>query len=165
MGVGKSFLGRLLAESLSFPFVDLDADIVARSGSSIPAFFHMHGEYAFRQLEAACLRATTTQPHVVVATGGGTPCFADNMPWMNENGITVFLDATTNTLVERLLPALHERPLLNGLSEQELPSFIESKLAERLPFYRQTHFKLSVDEDGLAAVSQLTQYLRSFLGT
>ncbi len=164
MGVGKSYLGRRLAEALSFPFIDLDEDIAEKAGCSIPEFFRTNGEAAFRQWEASCLRTTATRLDAVVATGGGAPCFQRNMDWMNENGLTVFLHATTQVLAERLLPELHRRPLLKGLSEQSLPFFIEQKLADRMPFYQQAHFQLSVAADGIPAISQLVAYLRCFLG-
>lgn len=137
MGAGKSYLGRRLAEALDMDFIDLDELIVERAEKSIPEIFQEDGEAAFRALELGCLRSLGGQEDLLVACGGGTPCFFDNMEWMVHDGQTIFLDVPVATLLERLRPEIAQRPLLAGKSEKELHSFLEEKLAERRPFYEQ----------------------------
>jgi shikimate kinase len=139
MGSGKSHTGRELAELLQRPFVDLDQAIEADAGLDIPAIFASKGEAYFRELERDCLRTMTGPPHRVVACGGGTPCYFDNMAWMNEQGLTIYLRASAELLAERLLKGRAKRPLLQGLSPEQLPAFITEKLAARTPYYMQAN--------------------------
>ncbi|HKK78477.1 MAG TPA: shikimate kinase [Phaeodactylibacter sp.] len=135
MGSGKSHTGRRLANLLQRPFTDLDQVIVKRAGVDIPTIFAEQGERYFRQLERDCLHTLTAPPKRVVACGGGTPCFFDNMAWMNQQGLTVYLRADAELLAQRLLKGRATRPLLKGLSPEQLPAFITEKLAARTPYY------------------------------
>ena len=135
MGSGKSFWGRRLAESLQLPFYDLDTLIVARTGKSIPELFAAEGETGFRKIERMQLLEVLEQPASVVATGGGTPCFFDNMGRMNSLGRTIYLQMPIDVLVQRLSKEMQTRPLLANLNREELPGFIEDLLKKRAPFY------------------------------
>lgn len=137
MGCGKSHLGQRLAAQLGRSFFDLDQVVEDGEGKSIPTIFAELGEPGFRALEQKYLHTIENQAPAVVATGGGTPCFFDNMVWMNAHGTTVYLETPVETLYERLRRDRAGRPLLAGLSDAELRIFIETKLKEREPWYRQ----------------------------
>ena len=135
MGSGKSYTGRRLSEALDIPFIDLDHWIEDQEGQSIQAIFEKSGEAAFREIEREALHQMIAYEQAIIACGGGTPCFFDNMEWMNRHGITVYLQTPVEELCRRLLPEMTHRPLLKGLDEYSLPQFIEEKLAQREPYY------------------------------
>lgn len=151
MGSGKSYLGERLAVRLGCPFVDLDRLIEAGEGKIIAEIFAELGEAAFRDLERHYLHTLENQAPAVVATGGGTPCFFDNMDWMNAHGTTVFLETPVETLFERLRHERAARPLLAGLSEAELCLFIEKKLGEREVWYRRARVRAAGEQHLWAA--------------
>jgi shikimate kinase len=136
MGSGKTTSGKRLAVALNYPFFDLDHQITAATGMSIPSYFAVYGEDAFRQLEKETLQAYTYPDHCVISTGGGTPCYFDNMDWMNNNGLTVFIDMPPVALAKRLEQGKHKRPLLKDLDSDQMIEFIREKLEGRLLFYR-----------------------------
>lgn len=145
MGTGKSFVGNLLAKRLYCPFHDLDRDIEHLAHSNINAIFASHGEPWFRLLERRALHNATFRTPGVIATGGGTPCFFDNMAWMNRTGTTVFLDTSTDLLVRRLWPGRAKRPLIKDMSADALAAFIDARLAARRPFYEQAALHYAID--------------------
>ena len=148
MGCGKSHLGKILAQNLGFLFVDLDSIIENTEGGTVPEIFEKYGETHFRKIESDRLRGLQKWDEVVIATGGGAACFNDNMAWMNENGITVYLKTNPYLLLERLTPEVEKRPLLRGKSSRELLDFINSKVAERDKFYTQASIIVEQTEDG-----------------
>jgi shikimate kinase len=135
MGCGKTTMGRKLSAALGYPFIDLDHVLEAQVGLPISKFFAAHGEEAFRKLESAILKETAYPDNAVVSTGGGLPCFFDNMDWMNAHGQSVYMKLTPKALASRLEHAKTPRPVLQGKKGDDLAAFIESKLAEREPFY------------------------------
>jgi len=137
MGCGKSTLGRKLAARLGYTLIDLDHQLEERAGSSVADYFSAHGEEAFRKFESDTLKSFDYPKNCVVATGGGTPCYFDNMDWMNKNGLTVYIEMTAAALAKRLENGMEKRPLLKGLTEEALIAFITEKLAERNTFYQQ----------------------------
>ncbi|MBL7781677.1 MAG: shikimate kinase [Saprospiraceae bacterium] len=141
MGSGKSYWGQRLAEVLHVPFVDLDADIVASTGKSIAEIFAEQGESGFRALERQHLQVLISASPTVVATGGGTPCFFDNMDQMNAHACTIFLDVPVEVLAKRLSSEMQKRPMLAGLEPEQLPEFIEQMLEKRLPYYKLAQHK------------------------
>ncbi len=137
MGAGKTHWGKIWAEELGVPFLDLDEHIVAQQQQSIVNIFEQKGEDAFRQLEAAALRSTLSMDNCVVACGGGTPCFKNNIEWMNQHGQTIFISVQPKILYERLRQANSSRPLIQQMNNQSLQAYIEQSLEERMPFYSQ----------------------------
>lgn len=142
MGVGKTTIGKKLANQLHLPFIDTDKLITQQTGKSIPKLFEQQGEDAFRLLESQALRSIGSEPSVI-ATGGGLPCYYDNMSYMNVHGVTVYLRADKWFIHSRLTQAKAPRPLIKSLNSEELLAFIEEKLAFRQAFYSQS--KVQVD--------------------
>lgn len=135
MGSGKTTLGRALAKALGLTFIDLDNYIELRHCKSINRIFAERGEEGFRKIERNLLHEVCEFEDVVISSGGGTPCFFDNMEYMNAAGETVFLDVDIKVLFRRLKVAKQQRPLLDGKTDEELMLFIQEALQARLPFY------------------------------
>lgn len=135
MGSGKSTLGKALAQRCEVEFIDLDDYIEARAGKKIREIFADDGEAAFRDLERRMLVEVSEKDNVLVACGGGTPCFGDNMALMNSRGTTILLQTSHERLLERLKRGRHKRPLIASLSDDELDLFIREQLAKRMPYY------------------------------
>lgn len=146
MGCGKSTLGRKLSEQLNIPFIDLDKYIEQKYFKSIPQIFAEEGETEFRKKEQKALREVADFERIIVATGGGAPCFFDNMELMNQAGLCVFLDVPTAELADRLSQSKTERPLIKGKSKEELLAFIENAMAVRRPFYEKARCILRGDQ-------------------
>lgn len=146
MGCGKSYWGRLLAEKLGRPFLDLDDWITGIAGLSIPEIFEKKGEFAFRAMEREALKSLAEIPPSVIATGGGTPCFFDNMEQMNAWGTTIYLKTPPTLLADRLRHEKGIRPLLSGVKEEDLQHFIQRKVEEREPFYLRAKVVLEQEE-------------------
>lgn len=143
-GSGKTTLGKQLAQQTKLPFVDLDAAIERDQQTTISAMFQSRGEDHFRQVEARVLRTVAQQPmRAVVATGGGAPCFGDNMEVMRATGTTVFLDVPALEIAKRIDQGkTPSRPLLASIDQYSLKDHIEFLRSQRLPFYRQAHHTL-----------------------
>lgn len=135
MGSGKTTVGRQLAQQLGYDFIDLDEWIEAEEGKTISQIFAERGEAGFRLLEKVALRTIGTRGHIVISTGGGAPCFHQNMEWMNSQGVTVFLNSSEDTLFYRLKTQQDQRPLIAGMETDELKSFIKTRRMERMPYY------------------------------
>ncbi len=144
-GTGKSRVGRALAGHLKVPFFDLDHEIVKNTGKDIPVIFREHGENWFREKERDVLHAVVrSNMEFVLATGGGAPCFFDNMDFMNINGITVFLHIPLKDLYNRLLSGgTRERPLLKDKSPEALLRELQQRYDERIPFYRRAKLEVN----------------------
>lgn len=142
MGSGKSTMGRQLASTLGLTLIDLDHYLENKYFKTIPKIFEEEGEESFRRKEQAVLHEVSTFENVIVATGGGAPCFFDNMDVMNRTGFCIFLDVDTNELVERLTHAKIERPIIKGKSSEELAGFIDGMMGKRRPFYEKAKYIL-----------------------
>lgn len=138
MGCGKSTIGRKVAARLGMNFIDLDKYIEERNFRSLPDIFAKEGEKGFREKERLALQEVSQFEDIVVGTGGGAPCFFDNMQRMNDAGITIYLSPDVDTLTFRLLKSKTERPLIAGKSKEELEEFIRKALEVRAPFYEQS---------------------------
>lgn len=139
MGVGKSHWGRILAAQLGYAFIDLDEEISREAADrSITQIFEQEGEEYFRRLESACLgKFISTEPRLVMACGGGTPCFLNNLERMKKAGKVIWLQASVGELLPRLLAERGKRPLIRELSEEELTQYITKKIGDRQLFYRE----------------------------
>ena len=142
MGAGKTFLGKLWAEDNSLSFFDLDLLIEDEERMSVEKIFSTYGEDYFREKEAAVLRNTDRFDDCIIACGGGTPCFFDNIQWMNKTGVTVFLNESPENIFHHIINEKKMRPLLKSQTAESLPVFIEEKLNERIPFYSQSKISL-----------------------
>ena len=145
MCVGKTTVGRALAKELGCQFYDLDWYIEERFRKKVPVIFSEQGEEKFRDLERRMLHEVAEFENVVVSCGGGTPCFFDNMEYMNQTATTVYMNASVDTILEHLRISKGVRPLLTGKSEEELRTFVTEQLATREPFYAQAHYTVNVD--------------------
>ncbi len=139
MGCGKSSFGKRLAKKLDYQFIDLDKEIEGRTGQSIDDLFRIGGELVFRKYEQEALSETIKHTKAVIATGGGTPCFGDNMLFMNAEGVTVYLRMSLLSITHRLENARYRRPLVKNLKGKELADYVRHKLAEREEHYLQSH--------------------------
>ncbi len=135
MGSGKSFVGKELAERMNYNFIDLDAYIVENEQLTISEIFQKQGESVFRNKENTYLKSLFSLENTIVATGGGTPCFFDNMDLMCKNGITIYLYTKNEILFSRLKNEREKRPLIADTSDKELMNTIETKIAERSTIY------------------------------
>ncbi|HEV7347212.1 shikimate kinase [Telluribacter sp.] len=143
---GKSTLGKKLAKALWYRFVDMDKLIVKEEQMSIPEIFAGKGEAYFREVESRVLKTTRPNRGLVVATGGGAPCFFDNMQFIRDNGISVFLDVPPVLLACRIEShGQDDRPLLSGVSSLEKE--LTTKYEARLPFYSQADLTISGETD------------------
>ena len=141
MGVGKTTVGKRLARRLGFDYCDLDEYIVKSESQSINEIFAERGEPAFRDLEREAL-IKITDPKIVISTGGGTPCYFDNLDKMLNSGIVVWLTMEPKMLINRLLAGKSKRPLLANVPEDEVLDFIENQLEEREAFYQKAHIRV-----------------------
>jgi shikimate kinase len=135
MGSGKTTAGRKLASLLGWAFIDLDRKIEEYAKMTIPEIFSQHGEAWFRQTESDLLKSLGSESGAVISTGGGAPCHGDNMSYMLETGLTVYLKLAPAQLLSRLSNAREERPLLKGMKGEELLGFITEKLTLRESWY------------------------------
>jgi shikimate kinase len=154
MGSGKSTVGKRLANRLKLDFIDLDKFIEKEEGKSIPQIFESQGEKSFRQLEKEYLLKLSEKKDVVISTGGGTPCFFDNIEFMNRIGTTIYLKMNVKALCNRLQNAKSERPLIKNFNSEELAQFVEKSLNERTVYYEKAKLIVNgenIDLDKLTA--------------
>ena len=137
MGSGKTTLGRALAAETGLTFIDLDNYIELRHCKSINQIFAERGEEGFRKIEQNMLHEVAEFEDVVISAGGGTPCFFDNMEYMNQQGVTVYLKATPETLRTHLRMGKQKRPLIAQKNDEELDAFIRESLDKRESYYNQ----------------------------
>ena len=135
MGCGKTTIGKKLAKKLSYNFIDLDKEIENHEQILIEQIFETKGEAYFRKIEHEKLLEVVQRKNLVVACGGGTPCFFDNMKIINNNGISIYIQMNSEALFSRLKQAKTKRPLIKNLNEEELQQYIKHKLMERESFY------------------------------
>lgn len=146
MGSGKSYWAERLKKKFKVPAYDLDSLVEMMEERSIAEIFNEDSEEYFRKEEAKMLRLFREKKQFILSCGGGTPCFHDNMEWMNKNGITIWIDEPVDVLVERLKQTRDHRPLMKDLPEKELTPFLEGMLEKRSPFYSKASYRLGSDE-------------------
>lgn len=169
MGSGKTTVGKKLAAYLSLSFIDLDHFIEGKYMKTIPQLFEEFGEEKFRKIESVALQEVTAFEDVVVSTGGGTPCFYDNMEVMNNSGVTVYIEADAEELTNRLMASKGVRPLIKGKSREELLPFVAEHLAERDHFYNEAKIIYHTDrmitkEQVYLTVEGIAEELRNIYG-
>ena len=144
MGSGKTTLGKALSKATGMMFYDLDWYIESRMHKSVSQIFSEQGEDAFRKIEYNMLHEVAEFENVIISCGGGTPCFFDNIEYLNQQGDVVYLKANPETLCNHLAMAKTERPLLKDKSREELVDYITEHLEERAPFYEKANHVLDV---------------------
>lgn len=137
---GKSTIGKRLAKRLNYTFIDTDKEIERHYKLSVSDVFRKYGEEVFRLLERKILLSLEKEDNIVVSTGGGLVCFNDNMKWVKENGLSIYLKLSPQAIVARHKVAKRARPLLQNKTEEELLEYIEKILEEREKFYNQADF-------------------------
>ncbi|GAB2825874.1 shikimate kinase [Ferruginibacter profundus] len=155
MGNGKTHWGKLWAAESGHEFFDLDHVIEKEEQKTIAAIFEQNGEAYFREKETETLKTFANKTNCIIACGGGTPCFNNNMQWMNEHGTTVYLAATPADIFKRVIGEQTKRPLIKNLSAGDLMRFIEKKLQERAPVYNTAKIILPVTEINAATINSL----------
>jgi len=157
MSSGKSKIGRQLAKKLNRSFLDLDQEIERKEGRSIAEIFEQEGEEAFRLLESAALNEIAEDASLVLALGGGTPCFNDNLVIIKEKGTSVYLKVDPGILIGRLKQDIGKRPLIKDLNQEQLSEFVNTKLQEREDFYEKADHVL---EDNNPTPAKLIELLK-----
>ena len=164
MGAGKTTIGRALAKELGLDFYDLDWYIENRRRKKIPQIFEELGEEGFRKIEHNMLHEVAEFEDVIISFGGGTPCFFDNIDYMNQQAQVVYLHCTPEVLHGHLLMGRVERPLIKGKSPEELISFIKEQLATREQYYTKARYTLDVTlMDNFEKIKITVEKLRELL--
>lgn len=160
MGCGKSTIGKALAAELNYDFVDMDEYIVALHGKSVKTIFEQHGEVHFRNLEKEALQILSQKSQVVIATGGGTPCYNHNMDMIHKTGLSIYLKCSIATLHHRLSQAI-DRPLVAGKSSEALNRYIKDTLLERKNYYQQADIRVMANISLGLLVAKLLNKIKS----
>ena len=155
MGSGKTYWGKMLAAANNFSFIDLDEAIEKKTGRTVAEIFENIGEEYFRMIETKKLRSLVKKRNTIIACGGGTPCFYENMQWMNDHGKTIYLSSTPEDILKRVLSEMEKRPLIKNLNQAELYFFIQQKLREREPFYNQSKFIVQSNEASIHSFASI----------
>lgn len=163
MAAGKTTFGKALARSTGLHHIDLDFYIEQRFHSTIKDLFATKGEAEFRRIEANLLREVGEFSDVVISCGGGTPCFGDNMEYMNSRGMTVCLKASDEVIADRIIRAGDRRPLMAGKSRDEILATIRSHKSIRDPFYSRA--QISISGDRLESKSQIADTVTAFIAS
>ena len=146
MGVGKTTYGQALADRLNIEFYDLDWYISSRRRKTIAAIFDEAGAEGFRTIERNVLHEVAEFENVMVSCGGGTPCYFDNIDYLNQQGITIYLKASVDFITKNLILSKNDRPLLKGKTGAELDKFVRTQLAEREEFYNKAQYIIDVSD-------------------
>ena len=164
MGSGKTTVGKALSKETGMMFYDLDWYIESRMRKTVSQIFAEKGEEGFRKIEYNMLHEVAEFEDVIISCGGGTPCFFDNMDYLNQQGDVIYLKATPETLYKHLLMAKVERPLLKDKTSEELIAYITEHLKEREPFYEKAHHTLDVNVlDNYDKIATSVERIKSLL--
>jgi shikimate kinase len=160
MGCGKTTIGRRLCEPIGFDFIDTDRYIEEKHKATISDIFASLGEQEFRQMEHQILKEIVAQDYIVVSTGGGMPCYMNNMDIMLANGKVVYLKTDPQTLAGRLTASKTERPLIRNKTSGELLQYIHDKLKEREQIYRRAHFTVQTENFSMNRLLQSLELMK-----
>ncbi|MDE6787077.1 MAG: shikimate kinase [Muribaculaceae bacterium] len=161
MASGKTTFGRALARKSGLQHIDLDFYIEQRFHTTIRDIFATKGETEFRRIENAMLREVGEMSDVIISCGGGTPCFGDNMEYMNSRGTTVCLQASDDVIANRIIQAGNKRPLMAGKPKEEILSTLRQHMKVRKPYYDQASIIISGDR--LENKSQIAETVDDFI--
>ncbi len=161
MASGKTTFGRALARHTGMQHIDLDFYIEQRFHATVREIFAQKGEAEFRRIEGAMLREVGEMDDVVISCGGGTPCFGDNIDYMNARGITVCLQASDDVIADRIIQAGNKRPLMAGKTREEILKTLREHMEVRRPYYDQA--KLIISGDRLENKQQIAETVASFV--
>lgn len=152
MGSGKSTIGKIVAKKLNLSFYDLDQVFECRYKIEIKEFFNKYGEAAFRKIEHEILKEFAIKTNCIISTGGGTPCFYNNAEFMNQQGKSIFISLSAETLFSRLKNSSKKRPLLTFSNKTETIQGITYLLSEREKHYKKATFSITVDNQSIETV-------------
>lgn len=155
MGAGKTTAAKRIANRLGWEVADTDAMFEEKYRISIHDFFQKYDEQLFRRLESEVLKSTENLENTVISTGGGLACFFDNMEWMNQHGLTVFMRISPEAAAERILNSKRKRPLTENKTKEELTEYIRQHYASRLPFYVQAQITVKSEDFDLDGFMEL----------
>jgi shikimate kinase len=165
MGSGKSTIGRELANRLGLTWIDLDDEFETRYKISIPDFFNKYSENAFREIEHKILNDISLTSDVVVSTGGGSPCYHDNMKLMNQTGITVYLEASPELLISRIELSARKRPLFQKMQGEDFLQKITQHIESREMFYKQSKIIFAAEKPDIETLkNNIQQFYRNING-
>lgn len=157
MGAGKTTAAKRLANRLGWEVADTDDLFEEKYRISVDDFFQKYDEPLYRKLESEILKSTESRDHIVISTGGGTACYFDNMDWMNQHGLTIFMRISPAAAVDRVLHSRHKRPLARGKTEAELMEFVSQHYAARLPFYERAQITVKSEDFDLEGLMELIE--------
>ena len=165
MGSGKSIIGQLLAEKLNYEYQDLDTAIEVIEKNNVSGIFAEMGELYFRLIEKQTLSEILNPDNqsIVLSTGGGTPCYYNNLDVIKANAFNIFLDVNAAILKDRLAPEKEKRPMITNITDVNLLDFIDKKIEERRPFYEKCDFiyKITENKNPEQIVNELLSILQS----
>lgn len=161
MASGKTTFGKALARHINLRHIDLDFYIEQRFHTTVKQLFATRGEAEFRRIEGNLLREVGEFSDVIISCGGGTPCFSDNMEYMNSRGTTICLQATDDVIADRIIEAGDKRPLMAGKSREEILSTIRTHSEQRSPYYNQA--QIFISGNSLESKSQIADTVEAFV--
>ncbi len=161
MGSGKSTVGKSLSDILNYDFIDLDRLIETEYNQTIPQIFATKGEKEFRSMEHNTLKKLINKNNLIIACGGGTPCFYNNLELMNNNGNTIYLKISLDTLVKRLKTEKDSRPLIANKTDEELRKFVNRQMIKREDVYHQAQYIVKGKE---LNVNELAVFIKELTG-
>ncbi len=158
---GKSTVGKKLANLMNLNHIDTDKVFESKYNITISSFFEKYGEDLFRELEHKILLETIEEDNIIVSTGGGLPCFHNNIEIIKENGISIYLNMSPISIIHRINNSKKKRPLLQNKSPEELQEYIENLLREREVFYNQANLKIKGEDPNIKEIqSELSSYIQ-----
>lgn len=160
MGSGKSTIGKKLALQKDVNFIDVDKEIELSEKTSIVEIFKEKGEKYFREIESIIIRRIKQKS--IVACGGGLPCYNDNIKYINENGVSIYLYADANNIFKRINKDITNRPLINNVKKKDLKSYIRTKVRERSEIYKKANFTINTNNKSESEIlTQINSLLNS----